>query len=124
MLFLLEPTVFQSLERAQRECPPSAEQRAQFISAAAASGTPRILSTAGSVGEIRIEGVLTKRPDFLSWLFGGGNCTYTDVIASLRAAQNEPSIRSVVLAIDSPGGTVDGLFETLDAIDAFKKNGK
>jgi ClpP class serine protease len=81
---------------------------------------PRIMTIAGSVAEIRVEGVLTKRPDFWSMLLGGGNTTYSSIRNALAIAATDPTVKSVVLAIDSPGGSVDGLFETLDAIAAIR----
>jgi ClpP class serine protease len=81
---------------------------------------PRILQLAGSVAEIRIEGVLTKTADIWSMLFGGGNTTYRQIIASLAIAKSDPNVKQVVLYVDSPGGTVDGLFDTLAEIEGFK----
>lgn len=82
---------------------------------------PRNMKIAGAVAEVRIEGVLTKTPDFLAWLFGGGNTTYRSIISSLAIAGSDPSVRSVVLHIDSPGGNIDGLFDAIAALQAFKK---
>jgi ClpP class serine protease len=81
---------------------------------------PRIMRVAGSVAEVRVEGVLTKTPDILAFFFGGGNTTYTSIIASLAIAKSDPAIKSAVLYVDSPGGTVDGLFDTLAAIEMFR----
>jgi ClpP class serine protease len=81
---------------------------------------PRGLTIAGATAEIRVEGVLTKRPDFLSMFFGGGNTTYTGIRNALAVAANDPNVKTILLGIDSPGGEVDGLFETLDAITAIR----
>lgn len=89
----------------------------------AREGAPRNLSVAGSIAEIRVEGTLTKRPDFWSMFMGGGNTTYTSIRQALAMAATDPSVRSIVLAIDSPGGMVDGLFETLDALAALRADG-
>lgn len=99
------------------------EQRANFMTRADASehGTPRNLRVAGSIAEIRVEGVLTPRPDFTLWLLGIGNTTYRDIQRALASAAAEPRVKSAVLYIDSPGGTVAGLFETLAAIESFSK---
>jgi ClpP class serine protease len=85
---------------------------------------PRGLTIAGATAEIRVDGVLTKRPDFLSMFFGGGNTTYTGIRNALAVAANDPNVKTIVLGIDSPGGEVDGLFETLDAITAIRSSGK
>jgi ClpP class serine protease len=83
---------------------------------------PRIMTIAGSTAEIRVEGVLTKRPDFFAAWFGGGNTTYTSIRSALAIATTDPKVKTIVLAVDSPGGAVDGLFETLDAIAAARAN--
>lgn len=81
---------------------------------------PRGLSIAGTTAEIRVEGVLTKKPDFFAMFFGGGNMTYAALRTALAHAAADPNVKSIVLGIDSPGGSVDGLFETLDAIAALR----
>jgi ClpP class serine protease len=81
---------------------------------------PRIMKVAGSVAQISIEGILTKTPDIMAYFFGGGNVTYRAITSSLAIAQADPAIKSVVMYVDSPGGTVDGLFETLAAIENFR----
>lgn len=85
---------------------------------------PRGLTIAGSTAEIRVDGVLTKRPDFFAMFFGGGNTTYTGIRNALAVAATDPNVKTIVLGIDSPGGSVDGLFETLDAIAAVRASGK
>lgn len=101
---------------------PTAEQQREFQERVEAQspGDPRNMVRSGALAEIRVEGVLTKRPSFLAWLFGGGNTTYGDIQRALAVAQNDPSIREAVLYIDSPGGEVDGLFDTFAAIESFR----
>lgn len=83
---------------------------------------PRNMTIAGNTAEIRVEGVLTKRPDFFAAWFGGGNTTYASIRNALAIASADPNVKTIVLAVDSPGGTVDGLFETLDAIASTRAN--
>lgn len=48
--------------------------------------------------------------------------TYSDdIIAQLETAQETPGIKAVILAIDSPGGTVVGSKEISQAIESFDK---
>lgn len=88
------------------------------------NGQPRNMTIAGSVAEIRVQGVLTKMPDFWATYFGGGGTAYCDIISALALAKSDASIKEVVLVVDSPGGNSDGLFDTLAAISDFRASGK
>lgn len=102
---------------------PTAEQRADFMRSVTAftGSTPRNLRIAGDVAEIRVEGILTPRPDFLMMIFGIANTTYRSIQDSLAIAGSDPTIARASFYVDSPGGTVAGLFETLAAIEGFSK---
>ena len=125
-LWLLSPDVFARLDDVRRRqfAPETMASWAKRETEAAArgSGLPDNLTLAGSTAEIRVEGVLTKRPDFWAWLLGGGNTTYTSIRQALAIAEQDSNVKSIVLAIDSPGGNVDGLFETLDAIASMRSS--
>lgn len=131
MLWLLEPTALRRLIHAQEnfhdtaalvawetaqtavEAPPAPEQRDAQL--------PAGMSVAGSTAEIRVEGVLTKRPDFWAKYFLGGNTTYSNIRSALAVAASSPDITDVVLRIDSPGGNAEGLIETLETIAHFRQ---
>jgi len=123
-MWLLKEDLFKAMEAARRagltvtaaQCVEHAKN-----SEPSAEGIPRNLKVAGDVAEIRVEGVLTKKPDFWSWLFGGGNTTYEQIQQALAICAADTSIKRVRFYVDSPGGHVDGLFDTLAAIDAFPK---
>jgi ClpP class serine protease len=106
---------------------PTAEQLQAFHARQRRTGTSAgsdessILRIAGSVAEIRIEGVLMKEASFLMWLFGMAQTAYKDITAALAQAGSDPAIKSVALHVNSPGGKIDGLFDTLAAIQAFTK---
>ncbi len=109
--------------RAQGFTPPKAAMEAFEArhAEASAAGIPRNFKLAGDVVEISIEGVLTPKPDFFAFWYGGGNTTYPDIIQSLALAAADPSVKRVVLNVKSPGGYCDGLFEALGALEAFPK---
>ncbi len=109
--------------RASGHAPPAGELEAfnRRSLECAASGEPRIFRRAGDVAEIRVEGVLTPKPDFYAYYYGGGNTTYPEIIQSLQIAGADPSIKRVVLSIASPGGYVAGLFDVLAALEIFAK---
>ena len=84
-------------------------------------GKPRNLTIAGDVAQIAIEGVLTQQRDFWAWLCDIPNTTYPDIIAALAIAEADPAVKRVQYLVCSPGGTIDGLFDTLDAVTKTTK---
>jgi ClpP class serine protease len=128
-LWLMAPAMLALLEDVRRR-PIDTQAAASWGEARekavleARGGMPQNLVLAGTTAEIRVEGVLTKRPDFWAWLLGGGNTTYTSIRQALAMAEQDPNVKTIVLAIDSPGGSVDGLFETLDALTALRASSK
>lgn len=126
-MWLLEPDVRARLEAALNSgASPTAEQQAEyeariFDEDGSGNGGSRILTTAGKSAEIQIAGVMTKKPDFLAMLFGGGNTTYPQIADALAQAEADDTVEDITLAIDSPGGAFDGLFDALAAIEAAKK---
>lgn len=124
-MWLLEASVRQAIEQAQKSgFMPTVEQQTNFEAARIGNDSganSRILSVAGSSAEVAVKGVITKAPSFLAMLFGGGNTTYPEIISALAEAESDPSIKDITLAIDSPGGHFDGLFDTLAAIQSTSK---
>lgn len=73
-----------------------------------------------NVAVIPIYGVVAHRAHMVNDVCGQGG-TSTEVLeAAIRAAAADPSIRSIVLDIDSPGGSVFGVAELSDAIMAAR----
>ena len=66
------------------------------------------------VAVIDIQGILSKKLSFFSRFFGG---TSTQAIAeSIKVALNDPTVRTILLNVDSPGGSVDGTAELAQLI--------
>jgi ClpP class serine protease len=84
------------------------------------AGPPRGTTVAGDTMEIKVEGILTKSPDFFLWFFGIAQSSYRDIISALALAKTDKGIQKVVLKVDSPGGEVDGLFDVLAALEDFR----
>lgn len=76
----------------------------------------------GGIAVVPVMGPLLARGDWLFALFGGS--TYSDVAESIAAAASDPAVRGIIMEIDSPGGEVGTLFDTVDAIAAAKRSGK
>ena len=98
---------------------PTAEQEAEYE--ARARGGEGILSVSGDKAVVQVQGVLTQRKSFFAMLFGGGNTTYSEINDALAAADKDPDVSEITLAIDSPGGQIAGLFDTIGALEAVKK---
>lgn len=69
----------------------------------------------GGVAVVHLDGVLTKNGDF--W---GDGTAMNEVKGAFRAALDDPSVHSIVLHIDSPGGTVDGTQELASVISSAR----
>jgi ClpP class serine protease len=70
---------------------------------------------------IAINGILTKHRDPLLAMFGGGNTAYADIIAAVASAQRDPAVSSIELDVASPGGSIEGLFDCLTALETSTK---
>jgi len=74
------------------------------------------------VAIINIDGVLAKRASYMSQMSGA---TSTQIVqSSFLQAMNDDSVKSIVLNIDSPGGTVDGTQLLSDTIRGQRGKGK
>jgi len=72
----------------------------------------------GDVAVIEVEGVLTKNPTYLTAILGGSSMRQLE--ACFTDAVRNPAVKGIILAIDSPGGTVDGTQSFCNAIYAAR----
>lgn len=104
---------------------PTSEQKAELLARheeqAAALSAPRNLRIAGATAEIRVEGILTQKPDIIAMILGMGNTTYQQIQSAISIVESDSTIKNVSYFFATPGGTVAGAFETLAAIEAAKK---
>lgn len=87
-----------------------------------ASYTPLASSKQGDTRIIEARGVLTKYQSPLQSLFGGASAL--ELQNSIQAALSDPSVSSIVLVIDSPGGQVAGIPALADTIFNARASGK
>lgn len=123
-MWLIEESTRLEMERAiAAGLMPTASEQVEYTSRfyAQEGDEPRSLEIAGDRATIRVHGALTKRPNILALLFGGGNSTYADMTAAVNRANGDPAVKEISLLIDSPGGTIDGLFDMLAALEAVDK---
>lgn len=68
----------------------------------------------GAVGVLPVYGTLMPRANMMTRMSGG--TTYESLARDFTAMVNDPSVRAIVMDIDSPGGAVAGTQELADAI--------
>lgn len=123
MFWLLHEDALRQLREAEKRVSVSAEQQRTWMERQereAAERGPRSLRVAGDIAEIRVEGLLTKRPDFWAQLFGLGGTSYVDLLESIAVARSNPEVKAVQLFVDSPGGSADGLFDVFAALEQLR----
>lgn len=108
-LWALEPRALERIRQAAAQPAALMNGRSSLVPDAP------LYENQGGVAVIKFEGLVTKRPSFWGWLFGGSASTQTAQEA-LAAALADSAVRSVLFVIDSPGGTVAGTEELAEAV--------
>ena len=76
-----------------------------------------ILDLSGDVARIRVNGILTPKPDRFAAFFGGANTSYDEIISAIDAANERNPKGGIVMEIgSSPGGNMEGLIPAMDAV--------
>ncbi len=70
------------------------------------------------IAVLPVFGPISYRRGLFSMLFGG--TVIKDLMLELQEAMDEPRVRSILMPIDSPGGTADGLIEIAAALWAAR----
>lgn len=95
-----------------------AGERPEFAEAARGRGGQGVddppYEMMGNVARIPVYGTLGKRMNLFSNMSGGAS--YERIGQQLQAALADPNVQAVLLDIDSPGGTVDGVQTLADQI--------
>jgi len=71
------------------------------------------------VAILQLEGVIAKRANLFMDISGGVSTQLAE--RDLKAALADPAVHSIILAIDSPGGTVDGTMTLADIVASAEK---
>lgn len=77
---------------------------------------PRTLRNHNGVAVMDVRGPLFRYRSIYTWLLGGS--AVEDHAIALHAALDDPTVRSIVMTINSPGGQIDGINELADMIRA------
>lgn len=76
----------------------------------------------GGTAIIEVQGVIMKRANMFTQISGA---TSTQLLAKdFETAMADPSVHSIVLAVDSPGGSVDGTQAMADTVRAARDTGR
>jgi capsid assembly protease len=74
------------------------------------------------VGLVEINGAIVKKANLFTEVSGGAS---TQLIGNmLDQAANDPEVNSIILMVDSPGGTVDGTQQLANKVRAIRDSGK
>ena len=79
---------------------------------------PKPYEVIDGVAVLPVEGVMAKRANMFMQISGG--ISMEIAARDLQNAVDDPSVHSIILAIDSPGGTVDGTQTFANAITAAR----
>lgn len=77
----------------------------------------------GQIGLVRVEGTITAGEGGMS-LLGGGSVGAETIVKQLDAVAKDPTIKAVVLRVNSPGGSAVASWEMGEAIKRVKEAGK
>lgn len=123
MLWLIENgtfEIFRSMVLANNPTPSEHKDFLDSIEARRSENTEAFIRKGGTAS-VPVIGLLTEVPDWWAYFFGAGNTLYSDIIAAVTQAEGDPKIESIELDINSPGGTVNGLFELLSTLKGITK---
>ena len=94
------------------------EEEIEIEAAAKDQGTTPAPRKGATVAVLPLYGVISPKANMMSDISGG---TSLDQFSGwFKAAQNDPNVRSIVIDVDSPGGSVKGVQETADMIFAAR----
>jgi len=123
-MWLLNKLTEKRVEAAQKsEAYANTELRSQFEAKLSDTSAVEGLDNkpGGGVAQIDVKGLLTVKKSFLAWLLDLDNTTYSEISGAIAEADVDENIERIELHIDSPGGIIDGLFDTLAVIQAANK---
>ena len=79
----------------------------------------------GNEATIKISGPLSPAgPGPIARFFGFGGTGYVDIISAAKTLENDPSIETVRLAMDTPGGTIAGMDQARQALESLASKKK
>ena len=85
---------------------------------------PRMEIRAGGLGVVPVRGMITRAAAEIRYWWGAAAVSPDEVSEDLRAALEDPRVQTIVLDVDSPGGTISGVPDLADALHAAAQQKK
>jgi len=85
---------------------------------AEADPAPMVSVTVERIAVVSVIGTLVSRSGYLD--AASGLVSYGEIADAIAGAMSDPSVRGVVLDVDSPGGEVGGLFDLVEQIQSIR----
>jgi signal peptide peptidase SppA len=111
----LDPTTIEAVTKAR------GEPRAQIPGDVVKEHGSTSLIRSGSVAVVPVEGVIARHASMVNGISQPQGMTTGDIRSAIAQAIAEPWARTIVLAVDSPGGIVDGTAELSEYIAGAAK---
>ncbi|MDB5522780.1 MAG: peptidase [Rhizobium sp.] len=74
----------------------------------------------GDVAIVPIRGIISNRVEMMGNISGGGGTSVEAFARNLRMAADDEGVKTVILDVDSPGGTVSGVDEAAGLIHSYR----
>lgn len=107
-----------SMKQPKREPEFLAPEEIEAAAGAAPAGSSR--SRAGSVAVLPLQGTIVPKANMMTEMSGG--TSVQQFTGWFRSAMKDPNVRAIVVDVDSPGGSVQGLMELAD--EMYKARGQ
>lgn len=91
-----------------------------LVAGAWAGGIPRPVASSGSAAVVPIFGLISPRETFATRIFGGVSLEH--LRRTIQSLASSPSVGTIVLQFDSPGGSMAGVEETFRVIMEARKS--
>lgn len=117
--FAVHASALPAIRRAMAELPQEVSVDALTAAYDAWLEGPVATTIKDGIATIPVRGLLTK--DFSFWNYWYGWSSYAQIAHDLDVVLADPSVRGIVLSIDSPGGQVDGCAELAQRIHAARE---
>ena len=102
----------------QRACAAACRRRLRTRRCAKPIPRRQTSVTVERIAVVSVVGTLVGRSGYLD--AASGLVSYADIGDAIAAAMADPTVRGVILDVDSPGGEVGGLFDLVEQIGAIK----